>query len=78
MNGSTMAKKILPVLLAVVILIVIGAIGSSVLGKEKLTPSVTEADKIYISIDEDGKTYSVTKGEMYDELKNTVSSQNYF
>lgn len=72
MNGSTMAKKILPVLLAVVILIVIGAIGSSVLGKEKLTPSVTEADKIYISIDEDGKTYSVTKGEMYDELKNTV------
>ena len=72
MNGSTMAKKVLPVLLAVIILIVIGAVGSSVLGKEKLNPSVTDSDKIYISIEEDGKTYSVTKGEMYEELKNSI------
>ena len=72
MSGSTMLKKVLPVLLVLVILIVAGAVVSGALEKEKATPNISDRDSVYVSIEEDGKKFEVTKGEMYDELKNSV------
>lgn len=72
MNGASMLKKTLPVLLTVAVLIAIGLIVSGLLGKEKLTPAVSDSDVVYIQVEEDGNIYKVTKGQMYDELKSNV------
>jgi len=72
MSGSGVLKKALPVILGLVIIIAIGAIVTCAKAKEKTTPSVTDAEKIYLSIEEDGFKYEITRGEMYEELKSSV------
>ena len=48
MSGSTMLKKVLPVLLVLVILIVAGAVVSGALEKEKATPNISDRDSVYV------------------------------
>lgn len=74
MSLSAVLKKTLPVLIAFVLILVIGAIVTGVKGKEKVNPAISESDKIYLSLEEDGLTYKITRGEIYEELKLSVGT----
>ncbi len=76
MSGSGLLKKALPVVLGLILIIIIGVVVTNVNAGKKITPSVSDSDKIYLSIEEDGKTYSLTRGEMYEELKSSVGSSS--
>lgn len=71
MNSSQVLKRTIPVL--IVILLVVGiAVIASVLNRDKLVPSITDEEGVYLTINEDGRSYSITKKFVYDELKNNV------
>ena len=72
MSGSSMLKKTLPVLLVIMLLVATGLIVNGLLGQTKNNPSIEDADKVYVTLKEDGNSYVVTKGEMYEELKSNV------
>lgn len=76
MSLSAVLKKTLPVLIAFVLILVIGAIVTGVKGKEKVNPALSESDKIYLSLEEDGLTYKITRGEIYEELKLSVGTSS--
>lgn len=71
MNSSQVLKRTIPVL--IVILLVVGiAVIASVLNRDKLVPSITDEEGVYLTINEEGRSYSITKKFVYDELKNNV------
>lgn len=71
MNSSTVFKKTLP--LIVILLIIIGAaVTCTALKKTKANPVFENRDEVYLSTKEGDNTYTITKGQMYDELKNSV------
>lgn len=74
MSLSAVLKKTLPVLLAFVVILVIGAIVTGVKGKEKVNPAIGESDKIYLSVTEGDFTYTIKRGEIYEELKSSVGT----
>ena len=76
MSLSAVLKKTLPVLIAFVLILVIGAIVTGVKGKEKSNPVISESDKIYLSLEEDGLTYKITRGEIYEELKLSIGTSS--
>lgn len=71
MNSSQIAKRTIPVL--IIVLVIIGAaVLASVLKKEKLAPNISNPDSVYLSTTEDGRTYDILNSFMYEELKNNV------
>ncbi len=76
MSLSAVLKKTLPVLIALVVILIIAGIVTGVNGKEKTNPKISDSDKIYLSLEEDGLTYSITRGEIYEELKLSVGASS--
>ncbi|MCK9470563.1 MAG: hypothetical protein M0Q88_02285 [Bacilli bacterium] len=71
MNSSQIFKRTIPVL--IVILLVVGAaVIASVINRDKLVPSITDEDGVYLTINEGGRSYDISKKYMYDELKKNV------
>lgn len=71
MNSSQVLKRTLPVF--VVLLLIVGVtIVLASINKEKVMPSITDEDGIYLSITDEGRTYSITKKFVYNELKQNV------
>ena len=71
MNGSQIIKRTIPVLI-VILLIVGAAVLASVLGKDKIVPSITDEEGVYQTINEKNRAYDISKKFMYDELKTNV------
>ena len=71
MNSSQIVKRTIPVLI-IILLVVGGAILASVLNKDKIVPSITNEDGIYLTIKEGDRSYDIKNKYMYDELKKTV------
>ena len=71
MNTQNVIKKILPLL--IIILVIIGvAVTCTALKKDKSNPAISNSEEIYLSATEDGFSYSISRGEMYEELKDKV------
>lgn len=71
MNGSTVIKKTLP--LIIILLIIIGtAVTCTLLSKEKDNPVISDPDGIYLTAKEGEFTYKLTNSRLYDELKENV------
>lgn len=71
MNSSQVFKRTIPVL--IVILLVVGAaVLASVLSRDKIVPSITDEDGVFLTIEDQGRTYNLSKKYMYDELKSNV------
>lgn len=71
MNGSTVIKKTLP--LIIILLIIIGtAVTCTILSKEKDNPVITDPDGVYLTAKEGEFTYKLTNSRLYDELKENV------
>lgn len=72
MNGSSIFKKVGPVLLVIVLIIAISLVATSAKASTN-TPQISDPDAEYVSIKEtlNGKEYKyiLTKQEMYEELK---------
>lgn len=75
MNGSSIFKKVGPVLLVIVLIIAISLVATSAKASTN-TPQISDPDAEYVSIKEtlNGKEYKyiLTKQEMYEELKNGI------
>lgn len=71
MNSSQIVKRTIPVLI-VVLLVVGAAILASVLKKEKIVPSITDEDGVYLTINEGNRSYNIDNKYMYGELKTNV------
>ncbi|HPN60575.1 MAG TPA: hypothetical protein PLO88_00405, partial [Bacilli bacterium] len=70
MNSKSVIKRTLP--LVIVLLVIIGiAISCSVLNRKEVVPAITDAQGEYLSITEGGRTYSISKQKMYEQLKKT-------
>ena len=74
MSGSALLKKALPVLLVFVIIITIAGVVTGIKASEKDVPQINDSEKIYLSIEEDGLTYEISRGEMYENLKSTMGT----
>ncbi|MDD4057106.1 MAG: hypothetical protein PHF85_05610, partial [Bacilli bacterium] len=71
MNGSTVIKKTLP--LIIILLIIIGtAVTCTLLSKEKDNPVISDPDGVYLTAKEGEFTYKLTNSRLYDELKENV------
>lgn len=66
MNGSSILKKVLPVILSIVLIIALFGVTSAIKAGGNYYPSVTDPDGDYIKIS-DG--VSISRQEMYEELK---------
>jgi hypothetical protein len=71
MNSSQIVKRTIPVLI-VILLIVGAAVLASVLNRDKLVPTITDEDGVYLTINDKNRSYNITKKFMYDELKQNV------
>ena len=71
MNSQNVIKKTLP-LIIILVLIIGFAVTCTVLKKDKVSPSISDGDSVYLSTREDSFTYTINKGKMYDELKQNV------
>lgn len=76
MNGSSIFKKVFPVVLAILLIVVISAIATSVKSGSKHTPQILNPDGAYITVKEEinGKeyTYEISNQTMYEELKSGI------
>ena len=68
MRNTSMKKFIAVLVLAVLAFVVVGCGNKGA----KNNPMVDDADSTYVSIKENGQTYSVTKGKVYTELKSKL------
>lgn len=66
MNGSSILKKVLPVILSIVLIIAIFGITSAIKAGGNYFPSVTDPDGDYIKISDE---VSISRKEIYEELK---------
>ncbi len=71
MNSSTVFKKTLP-LIVILLIIIIAAVTCTALKRTKTNPVFENSDEVYLSTKEGDYTYTITKGQMYEELKNNV------
>lgn len=71
MNSSTVFKKTLP-LIVILLIIIIAAVTCTALKRTKANPVFENSDEVYLSTKEGDYTYTITKGQMYEELKNNV------
>ena len=69
MNGSSILKKVLPVIAAIVLIIVIAIVVSAVKTGGEFAPSVSDAEKDYVKVSD---KVSISREEMYEELKNGI------
>lgn len=76
MNGSSIFKKVFPVLLSVVLIIAIALIVSASTSGSKVYPSLDNPEGTYVEVKDEisGKNYTfkLTRQEMYNELKNGI------
>ena len=71
MNSQNILKKTLPLL--IILVVIIGfAVTCTVLKKDKVSPTISNGDEVYLSATEDGYTYKITRDKMYEELKSNV------
>lgn len=69
MNASQVAKRTVP--LIIVLLIIIGiAVSCTVLNKEKPVPAPSNSEALYFEVSEGGRKFSLTNQEIYEQLKN--------
>ncbi|MCK9536274.1 MAG: hypothetical protein M0R05_01580 [Bacilli bacterium] len=68
MNSSAAIKRTLPILVIILIIIAV-AISCSVFSKEKPIPKIPEEEGIYLSINEEERTYQITNQKIYNLLK---------
>ena len=64
MDGKSVIRKTLPLIISLVLIIAI-AILATVLSKEKVDPTITNPDESFVTIGD----YSVTNGTVYRNLK---------
>ncbi len=70
-NSSNVLKKTLPLL--IILLLIIGiAITCTSIKRTKDNPVFSDKDAVYLTASEDNNTYTVNKGEVYDDLKESV------
>jgi len=76
MNGSSIFKKVFPVLLSVVLIIVIAVVVNAVSAGSQVYPSLDNSEGTYVEVKDNvgGKSYTfkLTRQEMYNELKNGI------
>ena len=76
MKGSTIIKKVLPIVLVLIVLIGVAIVVSAVKANANKVSELSKKDDVYLSITEtvDGKeyTYSITKGNLYEKLKKNI------
>ena len=71
MNGSTVIKKTLP--LIIILLIIIGtAVTCTILSKDKDNPVISNPDSVYLTAKEGEFTYTLKNSRVYNELKTSV------
>lgn len=76
MNGSSIFKKVLPVVLVIALICVIAVVTTSTKTGKVNTPEISNPSGEYVTIKEtiNGKEYEyvITRKEMYEELKNGI------
>lgn len=77
MNVNSILKKVLPVICTILLIVVITITATAIKNSSAKTPDLGDAQEdVYLSIKETlgGKefTYSITKGELYDDLKGQI------
>ena len=77
MNVNSILKKVLPVICTILLIVVITITATAIKNSSAKTPDLGDAkEEVYLSITEKlgGKefTYSITKGELYDDLKGQI------
>lgn len=76
MNGSSILKKTLPIICTVILIVIIAVTASAIKKNSAKAPALTNQEEVYLEVKEElgGKnfTYTVTKGEVYDELKGQI------
>ncbi|NLD25764.1 MAG: hypothetical protein GX661_00205 [Acholeplasmataceae bacterium] len=68
MNGSQILKRTLPLIIALVLIIGI-AVSCTLLNKDKAMPGIEDPDGKYLEVTEGGRTFTVKKSELYNQLK---------
>lgn len=68
MNGSQIVKRVVPLLIALVLIIGI-AVSCTVLNKDKAIPGIDNPDAIYFEVNEKDRSFSMTRNEIYNLLK---------
>ncbi len=69
MNASQVAKRTLP--LIIVLLIIIGiAVSCTIFNREKAVPGISNFEGLYFEVSEDGRKFSMTNQSVYEQLKN--------
>ena len=76
MKGSTIFKKVLPILAVLLVVIGIAIVVGAVKANANKVSELSKKDDVYLNITEtvDGKnyTYSITRGELYTKLKDNI------
>ena len=77
MNVNSILKKVLPVICTILLIVIITITATAIKNSSAKTPDLGDAkEEVYLSIKETlgGKefTYSITKGELYDDLKGQI------
>ena len=76
MKGSTIIKKVLPIVLVLIFLIGVAIVVSAVKANANKVSELSKKEDVYLSISENVKgkeyTYSITKGELYEKLKKNI------
>lgn len=73
MNGSSIFKKVLPVIAAILIIIVIAVFATASSNSGNI-PAISNPDSVYLKVTEkdNSASYVLTRNEMYNELKNGI------
>lgn len=72
MNGSSILKKTLPIICTVILIVVIAVTASAIKKNSAKAPALESQDEVYLEVKEGNFTYTVTKGEVYEELKGQI------
>ena len=77
MNVNSILKKVLPVICTILLIVIITVTATAIKKNSAKTPDLGDAtEEVYLSVKETlgGRefTYSITKGELYSELKGQI------
>ena len=73
MNNKTILKRALPLVIVLAVIIIV-AVSCTIISHDKATPAITNSSETYLSTEENGITYTVENGKIYDSLKSTYGS----
>lgn len=68
MNSSSIAKRTLPLIIVLVVIIAI-AVSCTLIGKEKQNPMISNETAYYVSVTDGDNTYGITNKKIYESLK---------